>query len=99
MSSKSTSKKLVGVVGAGSFGTAVANILAEKSDVLLYVRDRQKAKSIKDSRENSGQILSDNIKITTRLSDIGKQCEVIFPVVPSANFRSMIRDLAPYLRP
>ena len=42
MSSKSISKQ-VGVVGAGSFGTAVANILAEKSKVLLYVRDEEKA--------------------------------------------------------
>ncbi len=99
MSSKTTSKKLVGVVGAGSFGTAVANILAEKSDVLFFVRDKEKAKLVKSERVSAGQKLADNITVTTKIADIGKNCEVIFPVVPSANFRSMIRHLAPYLKP
>ncbi len=31
MGSKNTSEKPIGVIGAGSFGTAVSNILAEKT--------------------------------------------------------------------
>ncbi|UXP32517.1 NAD(P)-dependent glycerol-3-phosphate dehydrogenase [Reichenbachiella agarivorans] len=99
MISKNTSKKPVGVIGAGSFGTAIANILAEKSDVLLYVRDKEKAKEISSSRISSRQHLEENINITSYIEDIGNQCEVIFPIVPSANFRQMIKSLAPSLRP
>ena len=45
MGSKNTSKETVGVIGAGSFGTAVANILAENdANVILYVRDPEKTK-------------------------------------------------------
>ncbi|SMD38414.1 glycerol-3-phosphate dehydrogenase (NAD(P)+) [Reichenbachiella faecimaris] len=99
MSSKSTSEKIVGVIGAGSFGTAIANMLAEKSAVLLYVRDKSKAEQFAQNRSIGSHVLSDNIEITNQLSDIGTRCEIIFPIVPSANFRQMIRDLSPFLRP
>lgn len=99
MTSKSIADQPVGVIGAGSFGTAVANILAEKSKVLLFVRDPEKYKNICIQRVSSNQPLHQNVKLTDNIKDIGLNCEVIFPVVPSANFRAMIRDLAPYLKP
>ena len=40
MTSTRISPKCVGVIGAGSFGTAVANLLAHNADVLLYVRQQ-----------------------------------------------------------
>ena len=47
MASKSSSKETIGVIGAGSFGTAIANILAENSsDVILYARTKEKAKKM-----------------------------------------------------
>ncbi|MFK7952075.1 MAG: NAD(P)H-dependent glycerol-3-phosphate dehydrogenase [Ekhidna sp.] len=100
MSSKNTSKETVGVIGAGSFGTAIANILAENSaDVLLYVRTEEKVRNIDASRESSGQKLHENIKVICSLEDIANKCEVIFPVIPSSNFRDMIISLAPFLKP
>jgi len=88
------------VIGAGSFGTAVANILAEnESNVILYVRDPEKTKKIARERVSSGQNLHDNIEVTNNLEEVPKKCEVIFPMVPSANFRDMIMKLAPHLRP
>jgi len=101
MDSLSTSdKKPVGVVGAGSFGTAVSNILAEKDQhVLLYVRTVEKAKELNDTRISSGQQLHKNIEVISDLEQIGQQCNVIFPVVPSANFRNMMKQLSPFLRP
>lgn len=100
MSSKSTSREVVGVIGAGSFGTAIANILAENSaDVLLYVRSAEKMKLMQSARESSGQKLHENIRIINSLEEIAKQCEVIFPIIPSSNFRDMIVSLAPFLKP
>jgi glycerol-3-phosphate dehydrogenase (NAD(P)+) len=100
MSSKSTSKEKVGVIGAGSFGTAIANILAENSaDVILYVRSADKADAIRASRESSAQKLHENIQITNDLEEIANKCEVIFPIIPSSNFRDMVVELAPYLKP
>jgi len=99
MSSKNTSDRPVGVVGAGSFGTAIANILAEKNSVVLFVRDANKAKEIAKSRNSAKQKLHKNISITTNIREIGERCNVIFPIVPSSSFREMIRGLAPYLKP
>lgn len=100
MVSKKASKETVGVIGAGSFGTAIANIIAENdTNVLLYVRDPKKAKRISEDRISSGQKLYENIRITNDLKEVAENCEVIFPMVPSANFREMIIGIAPYLRP
>lgn len=100
MVSKSTSNKVIAVVGAGSFGTAVANILAENNKkVLLHARTPEKALLLQETRESSGCSLHDNIEVINDLERIGKTCEVIFPVVPSANFRSMMKELGPFLKP
>ncbi len=100
MDSKSISDEVVGVIGAGSFGTAIANILAENnSKVILYIRDPEKTKRIAKERISSGQKLHENIEVTNKLEEVPQKCEVIFPMVPSANFREMIIKLAPHLRP
>lgn len=100
MDSKDTSKETIGVIGAGSFGTAIANILAENdADVILYIRDLEKTKRIAKSRISAGQKLHQNIAVTNELEEVPKKCEVIYPMVPSANFREMVIKLAPHLRP
>ncbi|MEM6829609.1 MAG: NAD(P)H-dependent glycerol-3-phosphate dehydrogenase [Bacteroidota bacterium] len=100
MDSKSSSDEKVGVIGAGSFGTAIANILAENvEEVLLYVRTPEKAHQISKDRVSSGQKLANNITVVEDLQHVAATCEVIFPMVPSANFREMILALSPFLKP
>ena len=51
MDSKITSKP-IGVIGAGSFGTAIANLLTENCDsVLLYARSKEKSEKIEKEVE------------------------------------------------
>ncbi len=90
---------MIGVVGAGSFGTAIANIIADRNPVLLFVRDKDKAARIEQTRRNSNQAIHPNITITNNIQQVAEQCEVIFPIIPSANFRSMMVQLAPFLKP
>ncbi len=100
MDSKSTSDKAIGVIGAGSFGSAIANILAEKNHkVLMYARSAEKASRIAASGESAGQPLRPNIEVTAEISRMGEECDLIFPMVPSENFRGMMKNLSPYLRP
>lgn len=100
MVSKSTSKEPVGVIGAGSFGTAVANLLAENNQVVyLYARSPEKAAAINKSRISAGHQLHENVEVNSDLEKIGSSCDIIFPIVPSANFRSMMKELSPYLKP
>ncbi|MCU0317870.1 MAG: NAD(P)-dependent glycerol-3-phosphate dehydrogenase [Amoebophilaceae bacterium] len=99
MPSKSTSHKQVGVIGAGSFGTAVANLLAHNADVLLYVHRQDYAEGIPPTPTAGGYPLAPNVTPTYHLAEVAEHCTVLFPIVPSEAFRTMMRQLAPSLKP
>ncbi len=99
MTSKSLSEKPIGVVGAGNFGTVIANMLARNRRVLLYARDTKVYKHILNKRENRGYTLHKNVMPSNDMADLASQCDVIFPMVPSEHFRNMMKKLSPYLHP
>lgn len=99
MTSRNLSDKPVGVIGAGNFGSAIANILARNRKVLLYARDEKVVKHILDKRENRGHKMHKQVMPTNDLKYLASQCDIIFPMVPSAHFRAMMRKLSPYLHP
>ncbi|PZR28732.1 MAG: glycerol 3-phosphate dehydrogenase, partial [Azospira oryzae] len=95
----SLNEKPVGVIGAGNFGTAVANILAQKRKVILYARDEKIVQQIIETRFHRGQEVHTNIFPTSDMESLANQCDVIFPIVPSSRFRSMMKSLSPFLHP
>lgn len=99
MTSTNISDMTVGVVGAGSFGCAVANILAENVPVLLYARSPEVVYQIQHEQKARSISLHENVKGTGDLEMMAATCSIIFPVVPSASFRNMISDLSPFLKP
>lgn len=99
MTSKSSSNKTVGVIGAGSFGTAVANILSDNTRVLLYARSLEALQELRNEQEKHKGSLNAEIVLTTDLQEVAENCNIIFPVVPSANFREMMKKLSPFLHP
>ncbi len=96
---KDADQRPVGIIGAGNFGKAVANIIAENRDVLLFTRQPDKAQRINTTHEIDGVRLSARVFATTSLKELAEQCRTIFPIVPSRRFREMMQDLAPYLNP
>lgn len=99
MTSRNLSDKPVGVVGAGNFGTVIANFLARNREVLLYARDEKAVKKMIDKRENRGYKLHKRIHPVNDLAQVARECDVIFPIVPSEHFRSMMKKLSPHLHP
>ncbi|HNM25337.1 MAG TPA: NAD(P)-binding domain-containing protein, partial [Saprospiraceae bacterium] len=89
----------VGVLGAGSFGTAVANLLAYNADVLLFSRKQETVEEINRTRTHLGVPLSPRVTATSDLEELARRCTLIFPIVPSTSFRRMMQALGPYLRP
>jgi glycerol-3-phosphate dehydrogenase (NAD(P)+) len=89
----------VGVIGAGNFGSAVANLLAPQRKVLLYARDENVVRHITTQGENRGHKMHPNVQAVDDLEHVAHACEVIFPIVPSTHFRSMMQNLSPYLHP
>jgi len=99
MTSSSLSDKPVGVIGAGNFGSVIANILALNRRVILYARDETVVRSILQTRMHRGYPMSPHVEPTSDLAYLASQCDVIFPMVPSAHFRAMMKKLSPYLHP
>lgn len=92
-------KKYIGVIGAGSFGTALANLIAENHDVLFYVRRPGRLEKIKETNENLGQKLNKRIIPTGDVERMTDECTLLFPTVPSRYTQDEIRKFAPFLRP
>lgn len=99
MAYKNGSGKPVGVIGAGSFGTAVANILSLNRDVILYARKEETVAEMEQTRKSCGQDLNERVQPTVDLQLVAQECDIIFPIVPSSNFREMMQSLSPYLHP
>jgi glycerol-3-phosphate dehydrogenase (NAD(P)+) len=99
MTSKSTNNKPVGVIGAGSFGSAIANILAKNTEVILYARNPQISKTLSETGKLHGVEMNARIIPTTDLQQVVEQCDVLFPIVPSENFPGLVDDLSPMLKP
>ena len=81
----------VGVIGAGSLGTALSQTISENVDqLLLHVRKQELCDDINNMGYNThyypNRKLNDNIKATTDLNDL-IDCEIIFLAIPSSAFR------------
>ncbi len=87
-----------GVIGSGSFGTAIANILAENGEVLVYMR-REEVMANYKAGEHKGQKINTKITPTMDLQEVCERAELIFPIVSSKGFRNMMRQAAPFLKP
>ncbi|MCP3927894.1 MAG: NAD(P)-dependent glycerol-3-phosphate dehydrogenase [Bacteroidetes bacterium] len=94
-----TKKQPTGIIGSGSFGTAIANLLAHNTDVLLYSRNKDLVHKINTRHENFGTSLSERIRATADIQEVAEKCTLIFPMVPSLSFRRMMKDLSPHLHP
>jgi glycerol-3-phosphate dehydrogenase (NAD(P)+) len=92
-------RKPVGVIGAGSFGTTVANILAHNSEVLLFSRKAETVDEINSTRRHLGVEMSPRITATSDLADLARECTLLFPIVPSTNFRRVMQAIGPHLSP
>lgn len=92
--------KKISVIGAGSFGTVIANLAAQNSDeVCVYVRSSTRMANFNQSKENNGYSVAENVRATQSMQEITKDTELIFAMVPSKNFRGMVRSFSSYLSP
>lgn len=94
----------IAVLGGGSFGTAISNIIAGNGyATYLWMRDGNRAKKCQQERENPeylpGYILHENLTVTDDLAACVKQCDVLVISVPSKSFREVTRLVAPYIQP
>ncbi|MFG1394894.1 NAD(P)H-dependent glycerol-3-phosphate dehydrogenase [Xanthobacter agilis] len=93
----------IGIVGAGAWGTALANAAARAGrQVCLYTRDAQAAAAMAAQRENlpalPGIALDPRVTPTADLAQAAA-CDALLLVVPAQACRAVAQDLAPLIAP
>lgn len=94
----------IAVLGGGSFGTAVANMIAGNGHaVSLWMRDPQRAARCRETRRNERYLpdyaLDPRLTITADLAAALAEAEVVFFSVPTGAFAEVARRAAPHVRP
>lgn len=92
------------VLGGGSFGTAIANIVADNGlPVKLWMRDADVVDAIRTRHENirylPGKQLNATIEPTTDLGEAVKGATLIFVAIPSKAFRTVLRNAHGFFNP
>ncbi|MBN4053317.1 NAD(P)H-dependent glycerol-3-phosphate dehydrogenase [Haliea sp. AH-315-K21] len=95
--------KNIAVLGGGSFGTVIANIIAQNGhNTLLWMRDAEQVKIVNRDHENPtylpGIILYDGLKAIQNLEKAVAEADIVFVAVPSSGFRDVVRQMQPFVK-
>jgi len=93
----------VGVIGAGSWGTALAALLTRRGhDVTLWSYEDDVARSINEERTNPylpGIVLPDELRATHDLAESMAEVDIAVSVVPSQFVEPILTKAAPHIPP
>jgi glycerol-3-phosphate dehydrogenase (NAD(P)+) len=94
----------VAVLGGGSFGTVIANMVAENGfDVNLWLRDEALAMQINQTHENSRYLpeytLSNRLFASTSIQQVVEDADIVFVSIPSQSFRQVVKQAREWLKP
>ncbi|TGM37809.1 NAD(P)H-dependent glycerol-3-phosphate dehydrogenase [Leptospira biflexa] len=94
----------IGIIGAGSFGTALGSILADKGyDVTLWTRSEEQARSINENHMNSKHmpdlVLPDRLKASTDLIQVVKDKDMIVSAPPSHALSGILKEIKDHIPP
>ncbi|KPL68211.1 glycerol-3-phosphate dehydrogenase [Erythrobacter sp. SG61-1L] len=89
--------RTIGVIGAGAWGTALAQMLAsDGSEVLLWAREAALALEINSARINSAYLpsatLSSTIHATSEIAQAA-ECDILLIVTPAQHMGTVLRKL------
>jgi glycerol-3-phosphate dehydrogenase (NAD(P)+) len=96
-------KEKIGVIGAGSWGTTLADLLAKKGhDVTLWAHEPEVAQDMAEKGVNSlflpGIQLSPRLRFTNSLREAAEHKDILLFVVPSQVVRGVIKAIIPSLQ-
>ncbi len=95
-------KQQIGIVGAGSWGIALAYLLNKNGhEVTVWSRSEASVEKLKAYHGNEdklpGVILDPSVKFTSDIGEAVKDKDIIVLVVPSAHMRETVRKIAPFI--
>jgi len=91
-------KKTAAVLGGGSWGTALAHLMAVAgADVKLWMRNDERVTEINENHTNSRYLkdrpLHPNVTASSDLAEVARFAEIIIVAIPSSNFRAVAYEL------
>ena len=93
----------VTVLGAGSWGTTVASLVAGTNKATLWGRDAEQMAEVREQHTNSkyldGFTLPESLNGTADLEEAVSGAHVLVVGVPSHGFRSMLEAAKPFVHP
>lgn len=92
----------ISVIGAGGWGTTLANLLADKGfKVKLWALEKEVVDDINNNHENSKFLsnvkLSENLKATNNLKEAVSNKDFIITAIPSSFLRSVAKKMAEHI--
>ncbi len=103
-SARRESMNRLAILGAGSWGTALAIALAPRFDeIRLWARDPNRAAEIAAARENRRYLpdflLPSHIQVSCEVCRALEGADVVLNVVPSRHVRTVMQAVRPYVAP
>lgn len=96
-------KLKVGLLGAGSWGTTVASLTACNCPTKIWARDPKTAQDINAYHQNEkylpGVTLTPALKAENTIFETVKDADVVVMGIPSQNFRQVLKEARPHIRP
>ncbi len=91
----------IAVVGAGSWGTTVANLVAKNQPTILWSRRGELARQISTRHENidylPGVQLVAGLRCSSVLQDVVTNASIVMMAVPSNGFRDVATEVAKFV--
>lgn len=93
----------VAVIGAGSWGTTVASVVAPNASTVLWARNAELVTAMSSTRRNDRYLpdapLPDDLEFTSSLKEAVSSADVVVMGVPSHGFRDVVSEASQFVRP